>query len=67
MKIFLWFLKKFMTSMLPTMFGASLLAFFLVRWVPGDPILNLLGENHEKQKKKIYLEKGAEALSWFKN
>lgn len=27
-----------------TLWGASLISFFLIRWVPGDPVLNLLGE-----------------------
>lgn len=29
---------------IPTLIGASLIAFFLVRLVPGDPVTNLLGE-----------------------
>ena len=30
--------------MIPTLIGISLLVFFLVRWVPGDPVMLLLGE-----------------------
>jgi dipeptide transport system permease protein len=30
--------------LLPTVFGTSLLAFLLIRLVPGDPVTNLLGE-----------------------
>lgn len=36
-------LKKFL-MLIPTMIGASVLAFALIRLVPGDPVLNLLGE-----------------------
>lgn len=45
MAIFLkkWILSKFFVLAL-TLFGASLISFFLVRLVPGDPVLNLLGE-----------------------
>lgn len=42
--MFVWILRKIATTILPTLFGASLLAFFLLRMVPGDPVLNLLGE-----------------------
>lgn len=31
-------------SVAVTLIGASLIAFFLIRWIPGDPVLNLLGE-----------------------
>lgn len=30
--------------LIPTLLGASLIAFFLLRMIPGDPVLNLLGE-----------------------
>ncbi len=36
-------LKKFLT-VIPTLIGASLIAFALIRMVPGDPVTNLLGE-----------------------
>ena len=39
-----WLAKKLLTTFLPTLFGASLLSFFLLRFVPGDPVINLLGE-----------------------
>ncbi len=38
-----WILSKFIVLTL-TLLGASLISFFLVRLVPGDPVLNLLGE-----------------------
>lgn len=38
------FIFKRFASSLPTLFGASLLAFFIVRWAPGDPVLLMLGE-----------------------
>ena len=39
----LGFIKKFFL-MIPTLLGASVIAFALIRWVPGDPITNMLGE-----------------------
>jgi len=36
-------LKKFLL-VLPTLIGASVIAFALIRLIPGDPVLNLLGE-----------------------
>ncbi|MFN7262665.1 MAG: ABC transporter permease [Pseudobdellovibrionaceae bacterium] len=36
-------LKKFL-MLIPTLIGASLIAFALIRLVPGDPVTNLLGE-----------------------
>lgn len=36
-------LKKFLT-LIPTLIGASILAFALIRLVPGDPVTHLLGE-----------------------
>lgn len=35
--------KKFL-DMIPTLLGISLVCFFLIRLIPGDPILNLIGE-----------------------
>ena len=39
----LFFLKRLIRS-LPVLFSITLVAFFLVRWVPGDPVQQLLGE-----------------------
>lgn len=41
--MFLAFFKKFLL-VIPTLIGASVIAFALIRLIPGDPILNLLGE-----------------------
>lgn len=41
--MFMHVMKK-LVSLIPTLVGASLLSFFLVRMVPGDPVTNLLGE-----------------------
>ena len=35
--------KKFL-DMIPTLLGISLVCFFLIRLIPGDPVLNLIGE-----------------------
>ncbi len=37
------FLKKSWV-LIPTLLGASLISFFMLRLIPGDPVLNLLGE-----------------------
>ncbi len=37
-------LLKKLFQILITLLGASLIAFFLIRWIPGDPVTNLLGE-----------------------
>jgi dipeptide transport system permease protein len=41
--VILGFVKKFLL-MIPTLIGASIIAFGLIRLVPGDPVTNLLGE-----------------------
>lgn len=38
-----FFLKKFL-DLLPTLLGISLICFFMIRLIPGDPVLNLVGE-----------------------
>lgn len=38
-----FFLKKFL-DLIPTLLGISLICFFLIRLIPGDPVLNLVGE-----------------------
>ncbi len=38
------FFAKRLLQMIPTLFGVSLIAFLIVRLVPGDPVLLLLGE-----------------------
>lgn len=38
-----FFFKKFL-DLIPTLLGISLICFFLIRLIPGDPVLNLVGE-----------------------
>jgi dipeptide transport system permease protein len=38
-----YILKKIL-DMIPTMIGISLVCFFMIRMIPGDPVLNLIGE-----------------------
>lgn len=38
-----FFLKKFF-DLVPTLLGISLICFFMIRLIPGDPVLNLVGE-----------------------
>lgn len=41
--IFQLILRRLVVS-IPTLIGVSLVAFLLIRWVPGDPVMLLLGE-----------------------
>ena len=41
--MFKFFVKK-LGSFVPTLIGVSLLSFLLIRMVPGDPVMLLLGE-----------------------
>lgn len=69
-----WILNKIIVLAL-TLFGASLISFFLVRLVPGDPVLNLLGERGgsveqiETMKARLGLDKPlpVQYLSFLKN
>ena len=38
-----FFLKKII-DLIPTLLGISLICFFMIRLIPGDPVLNLVGE-----------------------
>ncbi len=57
-----YFLKKIL-SMIPTLFGITLICFFLIRFIPGDPVLNLIGERgadparYQEMKQALGLDK----------
>ncbi len=57
-----FFLKK-LSIFIPTLFGVSIVAFGLIRMVPGDPVLLLLGERggtqaqYEAMEEKLGLDK----------
>lgn len=38
------YIAKKLLDLIPTLFGISLVCFFLIRLIPGDPVLNLIGE-----------------------
>ena len=38
------YLSKKLLDLIPTLLGISLISFFLIRLIPGDPVLNLIGE-----------------------
>lgn len=38
------FISKKFLDLIPTLLGISLVCFFLIRLIPGDPVLNLIGE-----------------------
>jgi dipeptide transport system permease protein len=48
--------KKFL-DMIPTLLGISLVCFFLIRLIPGDPILNLIGERGADPEKYLEMKK----------
>lgn len=48
------FLFKRSKDLLPTLIGVSLLSFFLVRMIPGDPVMLMLGERGANP--EVYLE-----------
>lgn len=57
-----FFLKRF-KDLIPTLVGISLLSFFIIRMVPGDPVMLLLGERgadpevYQEMKKNLGLDK----------
>lgn len=38
------YIAKKLLDLIPTLFGITLVCFFLIRLIPGDPVLNLIGE-----------------------
>jgi dipeptide transport system permease protein len=48
--------KKFL-DMIPTLLGISLVCFFLIRLIPGDPILNLIGERGADPERYMAMKK----------
>lgn len=56
------FMAKRILDLIPTLFGISLLSFFIIRMIPGDPVLLLLGERgadpavYEEMKKSMGLD-----------
>lgn len=48
--------KKFL-DMIPTLLGISLVCFFLIRLIPGDPVLNLIGERGADPAKYLEMKK----------
>lgn len=51
-----FFLKKFL-DLIPTLLGISLICFFLIRLIPGDPVLNLIGERGVDPVKYLEMKK----------
>jgi dipeptide transport system permease protein len=49
-------LKKFL-KLLPTLFGICLLSFFVIRFIPGDPVMLLLGERGNDPEVYIQMKK----------
>ena len=69
------FLLKRLKELIPTLVGISLLSFFLIRMVPGDPVMLLLGERgadpavYAKMKKDLGLDQPMhiQYLTYVKN
>lgn len=57
------FLLKRLTDLVPTLIGVSLLSFFVIRLVPGDPVMLMLGERgadpkvYKEMKRELGLDK----------
>lgn len=49
-------LKKFI-DLIPTMLGISFICFILIRLIPGDPVLNLLGERGASPEQYLAMKK----------
>lgn len=49
-------LKKFL-DLIPTVIGISLICFIIIRLIPGDPVLNLLGERGGTPEKYLEMKK----------
>ena len=69
------FLFKRLLDFIPTLFGVTLIAFFLVRLVPGDPVMLMLGERgaspekYQEMKVNLGLDKPlyVQYLTFIKN
>jgi dipeptide transport system permease protein len=48
--------KKFL-DLIPTLLGISLVCFFMIRLIPGDPVLNLLGERGADPERYLEMKK----------
>jgi dipeptide transport system permease protein len=65
-----YFLRKLL-SMIPTLFGITLICFFLIRFIPGDPVLNLIGERgadparYLEMKQALGLDKSIPEQFWL--
>lgn len=65
-----FFLKKFL-DLIPTLLGISLICFFIIRLIPGDPVLNLVGERgvdpvrYAEMKHKLGLDLPIIEQFWF--
>ena len=65
-----FFLKK-LFDLVPTLLGISLVCFFLIRLIPGDPVMNLVGERgvdplrYLEMKKALGLDKSIPVQFWY--
>lgn len=48
--------KKFL-DLIPTLLGISLVCFFMIRMIPGDPVLNLIGERGADPEKYMEMKR----------
>lgn len=51
------FIGKKILDMIPTLLGISLICFFLIRLIPGDPVLNLIGERGSDPTRYLEMKK----------
>jgi dipeptide transport system permease protein len=51
------YISRKLLDMIPTLIGISLVCFFLIRLIPGDPILNMVGERGVDPAKYLEMKK----------
>ena len=51
-----YILKKLL-DMIPTLIGISLVCFFMIRMIPGDPVMNLIGERGADPARYLQMKK----------
>lgn len=51
------YIAKKILDMIPTLVGISLVCFFMIRMIPGDPVLNLIGERGADPERYLEMKK----------
>jgi peptide/nickel transport system permease protein len=43
------YLMRRLLLMIPTLLGVTLVVFLMMRFIPGDPVTNMMGENYSER------------------